>query len=168
MAHEDIEIQLWEYIDGICSDTDSARIARLISEDAAWNQKHNELLAFNAEISRNLELDQPSLRFTKNVMEAVAAAHIAPATKKYINPAIIRGIAAFFVLMIATLLIYTFAITDWHSSSSPLVNSFSIKKIEVNNVFKSSYINIILMVNVVLALLIIDKVLRKKRVSNEI
>src|ERR1700728_4810420 len=98
--NEEIEMQIWEFIDNACSQADQERISMLIVQDISWREKFNELNAFHSGTSQSLELEHPSMRFTKNVMDAVAVAHIAPATKKYVNISIIRGIAAFFILTI--------------------------------------------------------------------
>ncbi len=64
---------------------------------------------------RKEELEMPSLRFTKNVMEEIAQYQVAPATKNYINKNVIRGIFAFFLIMISGLLIYFIGQIHWSS-----------------------------------------------------
>ena len=63
------------------------------------------------------ELEAPSMRFTKNVMEEISRYHVAPATKSYINKNIIRGIGAFFLTMIAGLFVYVLAQFKWSGGS---------------------------------------------------
>ena len=167
MKQEEIEMQLWEYIDGICNEADRQRISLHMAEDAAWKEKFEELSAFNSSITDNLELEQPSLRFTKNVMEAVAATRIAPATKKYINPAIIRGIAAFFIIIITAIMGYAFATAKWSTGTS-LFTDFPLKKIDLSSLLNSAYINIFIMVNIVLGLVLLDSILSKKRTNPSI
>ncbi len=99
-TNEEIEMILWEYMDGTCRPADMQRISILVERDELWKQKYTELSAFQKSIADSLQLEQPSMRFTKNVMDAVATVKIAPATKQYINKSIIRGIAAFFILTI--------------------------------------------------------------------
>ena len=84
-TNEEIEMMLWEYMDGTCSQADMQRISILVERDETWKAKYAELSAFNADLANGLHLEQPSLRFSKNVMEAVATVKIAPATKMYIN-----------------------------------------------------------------------------------
>lgn len=75
--------------------------------------EYEDLLAFNAALHQDLDLEQPSLRFTKNVMEEITRYHIAPAAKTYINRKIIYGIAAFFFTIIIGSVIYAIGQVDW-------------------------------------------------------
>ena len=108
------------------------------------------------------ELEQPSMRFTKNVMEKIAQYHIAPATKNYINKKIIWGIATFFITLIAGFLIYGFAQVDWNfqDNSKPLID-FS--TVDISKVFNNNFVNGFMMVNVLLGLALLDRVLANKR-----
>ena len=94
-----MEERLWNYIDGTASADEKTVIEQLLESDAAWKAKYHELLQVN-ELLQSSELDAPSMRFTKNVMEEIAKLHIAPATKTYINKKIIWGIGFFFITML--------------------------------------------------------------------
>ena len=75
------------------------RISALIANDMTWAQKYAELTAFHQSISSGLEMEQPSLRFSKNVMETIETVQFAPSVRRLINVRIVRGIAAFFILI---------------------------------------------------------------------
>ena len=94
-----IEQQLWSYIDGLSSNEERSAIQKLIETNLELKNKYQELSEMH-QLLNTAELDQPSMRFTKNVMEEIAKLHIAPATKNYINKKIIWGIAAFFITVI--------------------------------------------------------------------
>ena len=162
--NEEIEIQLWEYIDGSCNIIDHQRISILIEQDAVWKEKYAELLAFNADISKSLELEQPAMRFTQNVMDAVASQHIAPATKKYINIAIIRGIAAFFIIMLAT--VFGYALATSHSSGTSILPKLNLDNLNLNRYINSSTMMLFVAVNIVVGLVFLDTMLRRKRVNH--
>jgi len=164
--NEEIEIQLWEYIDGGGNDSDRHRIAKLIEWNPIWKEKYRELSAFNATLSNEMEMEQPSMRFTQNVMDAVAAAHISPATGKYINKGIIRGIAAFFIIMIATILGYAFANTHYDTNTPSLFANLNLSKLNLGKYLNSTTMNIIIAVNVVVGLVLIDTILRRKRTQH--
>lgn len=163
MKHEEIEIQLWEYLDGACNEADRQRIASLISSDVAWAQKYRELSAVHTGLSSGLEIEQPSMRFTKNVMEAVAATHISPATKKYINPRIIRGIAAFFILTIASLIGYAIATANWNESGGQTDSKLNFS---MHDLFNGTTFTAMMLASVILALVLLDTLLRHKRSHN--
>jgi hypothetical protein len=160
----DIEMQLWEYLDGTCTDADNRHISLLISEDTLWQEKFNELSAFHSELGTKLELEQPSLRFSKNVMEAVSHLKIATPTKKYINYNIIRGIAAFFVIAIVTALGYAFATTNWTSSKpDEITKLYPRTNFNFTNLFTGDIFNVIVGINIVLGLLLVDTWLRRRK-----
>jgi hypothetical protein len=165
IQNEEIEIQLWEYIDGTCTGVDKQRIAALISNDEVWQQKYKELSAFNTSVLEHMPLEQPSMRFSKNVMEAVSHVKIAPATKKYINSAVIKGIAATFIISITCLMGYALTHADWSDSSKPraLSKFYPIANFDFNSLFSNDLFNIVLVINILLGLLLIDTVLRRKR-----
>src|SRR3954465_9654687 len=99
METMEMEQRLWEYIDGISPIEERSVVETLIRENAQWRTLYQELLQVHQSLT-DIDLEQPSMRFTKNVMEEIAKHHIAPATKAYINKKVIWGIAAFFILSI--------------------------------------------------------------------
>lgn len=165
-----IEERLWDYIDGISGPEEKSAIEQLIDSNIEWRKKYHELLEVHQLMSQSLELDEPSMRFTQNVMEDIAKHHIAPAASSYINKRIIWGIAAFFILTIVGFLIYGLGQVNWSGGSSggsttlPFgldanrVNSFDFSKL-----FNSTYTSIFVMVNAVLGLVLLDMYLGKKK-----
>ncbi len=161
---EHIEQQLWEYIDGTCSDTERARIAMLIANDAAWKSKYEELQALHAEVLGILELEQPPMRFTKNVMDTITKAHPETAPKQYFNMIVIRGIAAFFIITIGFGLAYTLFTTNWSAPTNSTTTSwYSVPKVNVPTLFDSSFSNVAIAIIVIMGLALIDTALRTKK-----
>ncbi|HEV7783680.1 MAG TPA: hypothetical protein VGO58_20565, partial [Chitinophagaceae bacterium] len=115
-----IEERLWDYIDGLSTAEERPVVEQLLRDDTAWKSKYGELLKTD-ELLRVSELEQPSMRFTKNVMEEISKLHIAPATKTYINKKIIWGISFFFIALIAGFLLYGFAQMQWSVSDDSQV-----------------------------------------------
>ena len=157
------EERLWEYIDGLSSAEEKSVIEKLLQEDAAWKSKYNELLEVN-KMLQSSELDQPSLRFTKNVMEGIAKLHIAPAAKSYLNNKIIWGIGFFFIAMLIAILVFGFSQMvsgTGDSSASNVTKEFN--KIDFSRFFSNSWVNAMMMVNVVIGLFLLDNYLSAKR-----
>ncbi|RYY41201.1 MAG: hypothetical protein EOO08_02675 [Chitinophagaceae bacterium] len=153
----EMEAQLWAYIDGIATESEQSAIERLLAENADWRARYAELLE-NHQLLGAGELEQPSMRFTRNVMEAIAAGQIVPATRQYLNNRIIGGIGLFFGALILTVLVLAFSSSDGGGSGTSSLPSFN-----VNKLFGSSSVNIFLMANIVLALLLIDRLLTARR-----
>lgn len=160
---QDIEIRLWEYIDGLSSPEEQSAIEKLIAENTEWRAKYHELLEVH-QLMDATELEQPSMRFTKNVMEEIAKYQIAPATKEYINKKIIWGIAAFFLTVITAFVIYGVAQIDWSAgSSSDSIVGVDLTKVDYSRVFNNTFVNMFMMLNVVLGLMLFDRYLTHKR-----
>lgn len=160
-----IEERLWDYIDGAGSAEDRLFIEQLIATNAAWKAKYQELLELQNMLS-NLELDEPSMRFTQNIMEAISKHHIAPAAKSYINKRIIWGIAGFFICTIVGFLIAGMAQVNWSAGStdsSASLLGINFNKIDVSNFYNSTYATVFMMVNVVLGLVFLDMYLRRRK-----
>jgi len=173
-TEQPMEDRLWDYIDGLSSPAERSAIETLIAANQEWRRKYRELLDVH-QLLAGAELEEPSLRFTKNVMEEIARHHVAPATTTYVNKNIIRSIGAFFLSMIAGLLIYCFAAIKWSSvsssSSSNLISSYStsleknspLEKINWGKLFSSSYVTAFMLIAVVSGLVLLDLYLQRKK-----
>jgi hypothetical protein len=162
MQNEEIEIKLWNYIDGTGTADDKAFAEHMISTHAAWKEKYEELTGLHQQLSLHLETEQPSLRFSKNVMDAIHATKVAPATKAYINKNIIRGIAAFFILAVLLPIAYSLATADYSTASSslPIPDTRWLNDILTSNTFY-----VLSLVYIVLSLMLLDALLHKRHTN---
>ncbi len=155
------EERLWDYIDGLASADEKTFIEQRIASDAEWKAQYQSLLEAHR-LMQEAELEQPSMRFTKNVMEEIARLHIAPATKTYINKRIIWGIALFFITLFVGFLAYGFGQMEWRSSGNDLVLK-SVSQFDISKFFSNTWVNAFMMVNVVIGLFLLDNYLNSKR-----
>jgi hypothetical protein len=164
---QNIEERLWEFIDGQVQGEEKSIIEKLLQSSLEWKEKYRELLDLHHSI-QSTTLDEPSMRFTKNVMEGIAKYYIAPATKTYINKKIVWGIAAFFIVLITGFLIYGFGQVNWSDTGGSSM-SLGLDKIDFSKFFNNTWINIFVMVNLVLGLFFLDRFLasKKKKIQNE-
>jgi hypothetical protein len=162
------EERLWNYIDGLCNAEEKSAIEQLIDSHLEWKKKYLELLQLNELVSKS-ELEFPSMRFTKNVMEEIAKYQVAPAAKNYIDKKIIWGIGTFFLTMIAGILIYAFAQIHFTSPSglntdaTQMINKYNPGNVEWSKYFSSTYVNVFLLINVVLGLFMLDMFLTRRK-----
>ncbi|RYD56427.1 MAG: hypothetical protein EOP56_12075 [Sphingobacteriales bacterium] len=151
---DEIEIALWDYIDGTCGTNEQHRIATLIATNAEWKQTYEELLQLHHHASEVTTTEEPSMRFTKNVMEAIAHTSITPVTRKYIDLKLVKGIAAFFILTIAGLFGYTLLQLDFSSvSTAPVKDIFSNIPPGTTDMIK----NIMIPVNIIAVIVLADE-----------
>ena len=160
MNRIEMEEKLWRYLDGFSGEKDKAEIENLLKTDSVWKDMYQELRSVQ-QLLQSSELEEPSMRFTRNVMEEIAKYHIAPAAKTYINKNIVYGLGIFFTVMIIGLLVFTAVLVGASPSSN---NSFvNLDKFDWGKLFDSTYIKVFLMVNTVLVLVLVDKYLSGKR-----
>ena len=159
--YQDIEERLWNYIDGTSAGAEKSAVAQLLQSNAEWKAKYHELLEVN-KLLQSSELEQPSMRFTKNVMEEISRLHIAPATKTYINKRIIWGIGIFFITLIVGFIIYGFGQINWNEPGTSTISE-NLNKVNFNKIFSNTYVNVFMMINVVLGLVLLDNFLTNKR-----
>ncbi|HET6256900.1 MAG TPA: hypothetical protein VFE32_22705 [Puia sp.] len=161
-----IEDRLWDYIDGLNSPAEKTAVEALIAANAEWQRKYKELLNVHQLMSSS-ELDEPSMRFTRNVMEEIARYQVAPATKTYINKNIIRGIGAFFLSLITGLLVFCLTQVKWSSAGnlSKKGPSFDIgfDKIDYGKLFGSLPVTLFMFITVILGLVLLDMYLQQKK-----
>lgn len=162
LENRDMETRLWNYIDGHADVPETSAIEKLMAENGAWRIKYNELMEVH-QMLQSSELEEPSLRFTKNVMEEISKLHIAPAAKTYLNKKVIWGIGAFFITMIAGFLIYAIAQVNWSEGTSDTGIGIDFTKIDFGKMFNNNFMNVFMMLNVVMGLVFFDRYLANKR-----
>jgi len=160
-TQQQMEERLWPYIDGTASAEEKTLVEKLVATDTAWKAKYHELLQVHQWLQSS-ELEQPSMRFTKNVMEEIARLHIAPAAKSYINQNIIRGLGMFFILTIIGFIVYGFGQVQWNTGTDGTISK-NLEKVDFSKFFDNTWMNALMMVNVVLGLLLLDVYLSNKR-----
>jgi len=168
MQMQQMEEQLWNYIDGTAGQKEILFVEHMIATDAVWQHHYNQLLELNQLLTIDIELDEPSMRFSKNVMEQISGLQPARPTVQYINKNIIRGIAAIFIFSITAFIVYGFSKIQWTTSGTSFSLPFDLKSgyantFKINWHISNTLINVILMVNVFLGLMLLDSSLRKKK-----
>lgn len=124
----EMEERLWQWIDGQCNAAEAQQLQQLVQHNESWRALHAELLALHSSLQQDAELMQPSMRFTKNVMEQIALLSIQTTAKKYLNKKIIYTVAGVFVTMLALVLAAAFSSVNWKGGESSLqlpVQNFS-------------------------------------------
>lgn len=163
-TREQVEQFVWDYIDGLSTADEKAMVERLLQTDSRWRSVYEELLRVRSEIREADLLDQPSMRFTRNVMDEVSKYAIAPPAQSYINKKIIYGIAAFFILSIVGLLGYGISQMDLGSGSGSGTGmgiDFSKWTLDSSSILNSSVIYGFMFLNVVGGLALLDTYLKR-------
>jgi len=155
-----IEEKLWNYIDGSVSAGEQQAISLLIEQDEVYRKKYHELLALNAEFAA-IELDEPSMAFTYNVMESIRNENALIPLKSRINNNIIKAIGLFFVLTISAMLIIALSSINWSAGTATAAPvKFTLP--DFSHYLSSPLMQGFWFLDLVLALYIFDTYLRKK------
>jgi anti-sigma factor RsiW len=162
-----IEEILWNYIDGNCSQAEQTIIAARIAEDEAYRLKYQELLKLNQDFSE-MELDEPSMAFTYNVMEDIRAENARAPLKAAINKRIIWGIALFFVITLLAVLFFILTSINWSAQSAPVNLAVNFKMPDINPVKTKIVLQSFVFFDVILALYLLDSYLRKKNIAKQV
>jgi len=153
-----IEQQLWDYIDGNLNETQQKAIEGKIETDVSVRRQYEELLSLNATFSA-MELDEPSMSFTRNVMEDVALQPAPIALKTKVDNRIIFTIAAFFVLSILGILGYVLYNTTF---TIPDLSKYFTLNLNIEKVLNPTALYVFIGVDLILGLVFVDYLLRKK------
>jgi anti-sigma factor RsiW len=168
MKEQQMEEQLWSYIDGTATAAEKKFVEQMLASQEEWKKKYKEQLEIHQLLLTETELEQPSMRFTKNVMDGIAGMQPKAATSTYINKNIIRSIAAFFIISISALLVYSITQINWTADAStttllPDMKDVPLPQWNVSKLFTGTTLNIMLMVTIVLSLMLFDGFLRRKK-----
>lgn len=163
----EIEEKLWNYIDGTCTQAEQDAIARLIANDELYAKKYQELLALNQEFAV-MELDEPPMAFTFNVMEAIRTENALQPLKAAIDKRIIKGIAIFFTVTIVALLVMAFSSIDISGIKLDVTLPTNIKLPNAGGILSSAFMKWFLIFDVVLALFLTDAYLRRRKTTKQV
>ena len=157
-----MEEKLWNYIDGSCTPEERQAIALLIEQDEAYRSKYEELLQLNAEFAA-IDLDEPPMTFTYNVMEAIRTENAMQPLKAAINKRLIKGIVFFFIFTISAILIFILASIHWSAGSTDVDVHVPVSEyVKLKVLLSGPAMQIFLFVDVVMALYLFDGYLRRR------
>jgi hypothetical protein len=154
-----IEEQIWDYLDGSCDAAERIEIATKIDTDPIYRTIYQELSHIHTLLTAE-QLEEPSMSFTRNVMEQVQL-EIAPVSlKTKVDNKIICAIGGSFLLSFLAIFIYALV----NSTGSSI--EFTLPALQFN-IHISQYVTplavkIFLFVDLVLALMYFDRLLRRK------
>jgi len=161
-----MEEELWNFIDGNCTPEEQKAISSLIENDAAVGAKYRELLSLNATFAQ-MDLDEPPMAFTYNVMEAIRTENAQVPLKAAVNKRIIRGIAIFFTLTLAILLVLVVSSVKWSGQSLPASLTAHFKMPDISAGQTKVIVQAFVFFDVMLGLYLFDAYLRRKRSARD-
>ena len=156
-----IEQRIWDYLDGTCSEQERNEIEYLIGADPAFKSVYLDLKSFEQDISIQ-ELEEPSMSFTRNVMDKVKLEPLPGTFKSLADKRIIYGIVAFFLLSIFALLGALLYQLDWSQPATETLQQYKLPEVNLSPYLNSTFLNMFLFVDTILGLYLLDNLLRKR------
>jgi hypothetical protein len=152
------EAVLWAYIDGSLQGSEKIVIEKRVIETKAWASRYKDFLELH-QLLQASEMEAPSLRFTKNVMEEIAISEVAPAAKEYINKRFIWCVSGALFILIIGLFCYGMLVAGRSETNSYQYSGTFLKEINYRALFDRDYVHIFMMLNVIGALVLADRFL---------
>lgn len=152
MEQEEMDKCIWDFIDKSGDGAYLRGIEQKINSDHNWAARYEDLNALSTQLTR-LPVEQPSLRFTQNIMDALADVPQPVSAQSYINMRIVKCIAAVFLCIIAGALCYFIAVTNWSPNDLPVTSRTVAAPISV-----TAFIQGIVAINILLGLLFFEKI----------
>jgi hypothetical protein len=153
-----IEQQLWDYIDGNLDEPSKKAIEEKIESDAEVKSQYEDLLKLNS-VFDGMDLDEPSMSFTRNVMESVALVPAPVAMKTKVDKKIIYSIGGFFVISLLALFGYVLYNSNLSIPSFDLNVNFDFN---LDQYITPTTVYSFLFADLVIGLIFLDQFLRKK------
>lgn len=164
---KDIEQKIWDYLDGTCSEQERKLTAQLIENDPEYRSVYEECQSVHLNISAT-ELDEPSMSFTRNVMEKLQMEPVPGLVRSLIDKRIIYGIAAFFLITITGLLGLLFYQIDWSQYVTSGMPNYQIPEIDISKYLNTNLIYVFFFADIIAGLYLFDGFLRKRTRSKNI
>ncbi|MEO5673095.1 MAG: hypothetical protein ABIQ74_00475 [Chitinophagales bacterium] len=155
-----IEERLWDFIDGTCTTDEKYAIERSLQSDPTIKALYAEFIYINQNL-KVAEPDEPSMRFTQNVMDKIALEPATKALQTQIDKRIINGIAALLLAPLSVLLIFMFTQLQWSEGKwnfSNLLSEIQLHKLGGGVLFEAAIVAFM-----VTALFVIDQVLQYRK-----
>ncbi|MDO8993484.1 MAG: hypothetical protein Q7U83_10490 [Daejeonella sp.] len=162
-----IEQRIWDYLDGTGTLQERELTERLIKTDPVYQQVYQECKSFNSLVSA-ADQDEPTMGFTRNVMERINLEPVHSSLKSLIDKRIVFGIAAFFLFTITALLGVLFYQIDWSQHISSGMQNYQIPEIDISKYLNTTLINIFFFADIIAGLYLFDGFLRKRIRSKNI
>ena len=164
MQHEtEIEMQIWDFLEGRCIPEENTRVASLITSDAQWKRLYEEARALHARLQSQLEPDHTPMRFRADVMDRIAREQPVPGIRSYLNIWVIRGIAASFALSLTLLIIQVFVLAPESSGMGSSFPSLSLPRFRMPDFTTQPYFWGSVLLLIAAALAFVDILIRKRR-----
>lgn len=160
-----IEERIQSYIDRECNEEERLYIEQKIATDKIWTARYQAISALHELLSTELEPMEPSMRFTKNVMEEITGLEIAKPIRLGQNPWVFRIACGTLAAILVAIVGYSLSQIDFSTGSS--TSNLPMPTMQVPSIHWVGYLGqgtilLLFMVCTIVGLYLADKLLSKK------
>ncbi|WP_316750227.1 hypothetical protein [Pedobacter gandavensis] len=160
-----IEEEIWDYIDGNSNAEQRLLVEAKMAADPVYRSLYEEFLDINSQMS-GMGLEEPSMSFTRNVMEQVKLETAPVSLKTKVDTRIIYGISTFFICAMLGIIGYVLANSNFNFEGFKSVNFLPTGTLDFSKMINPTFIKAFLFVDLLLALAYLDRFLRRKRAEH--
>jgi hypothetical protein len=157
-----IEERIQAYIDQGCSEAERLFVEDKIATSNIWNEHYQAALAMHELLFTGLEPLEPSMRFTKNVMEDIAGLEIAKPIRLQQNPWIFRIAGGLLGTILLAIVAYSLSLLEFSSGSNLSIPAMQVPEVNWAGYLGQGTTLLLFMVCTILGLYLADKMLGKK------
>ena len=156
-----IEQRIWDFLDGIGTDDERKLTGQLIENDFEYRKVYENLKSFNKLVS-TVELEEPSMSFTRNLIDKINLEPNPGTIRSLIDKRIVYGITAFFLITIFALLGFLFYQVDWSQNSGFGTLEYKSLVIDTSKFQNNTLINIFFFSDIIIGLYFLDVFFRNR------
>ena len=159
-----MEELIWNYLDNTCTTGERQQVELMLNENEEFKAKFYEIKALHQALFE-ADLDEPSMRFSMNVMDKINATVPVKPLSTIVDKRIINGIGFFLVGTILLLLAYLIANTTFSSNNS--VQNY-LPSFDFAKMMSSNFTTTFLVFDSVLLLFLFERYLHWQSVKRDI
>lgn len=160
MAKEQtIQKDLQDYMDGLCSPQKATEIENKLMTNTDWQMEFETLSELDSLLKSPGQMMEPSVRFTKNVMESIEGFHVAKPASAYLNKWIFYIISGLLGASLIAIFGVSIAQIDW---STETASTFPLPTYNWDGLYSNKVLQAAIMANIILGFVLIETAVSRK------
>jgi hypothetical protein len=160
-TEQTIQQELQDYMDGLCSPEKAAEIENKLAMHPEWLKEFEAFTDLETLLKSPGQMMEPSVRFTKNVMESIEGLHVAKPASAYLNKWIFYAIAGLLGAALLAIFGISIAQMDW-GTTTETPTTFQVPSFHWQGLYSSKVLQVAIMANIILGFVLIEKAVSKR------
>ncbi len=168
-TEQTIQQDLQDYLDGLCSPEKAAEIENKLATHPDWLREFEAFTDLDAILKSPNQMMEPSVRFTKNVMESIEGLQVAKPIKMNQFLWIFRIASGLLSAILIMILGYSISLTDFSlevSGSNSPIPSMAMPEVNWSKYLGQETTLALFMICTILGFYLVDKLVGKKSLKH--